>query len=135
MFAPAVTFSTAEAITLALAVVLAILVGMIAYQRYQYSRVTPEERERQRRVALVATGKMGDATLQELHGDFLVYSYAVRGVGYTAWQDFSMLKPYLPPDRDSLIGPVLVKYDPKNPANSIILAEEWSGLRVYQSRA
>jgi hypothetical protein len=29
----------------------------------------------------------------------------------------------------STIGPVSVKYDARNPANSIVLAENWSGLR------
>ena len=33
------------------------------------------------------------------------------------------------PDLSGL-GPVAVKYDPRNPANSIVLAEEWSGLRL-----
>ena len=28
------------------------------------------------------------------------------------------------------IGPVSIKYDPRNPANSIVLSEEWSGLRT-----
>jgi hypothetical protein len=27
---------------------------------------------------------------------------------------------------------VSVKYDPKNPANSIVVAEEWSGMRSGQ---
>ena len=30
----------------------------------------------------------------------------------------------------SAAAPVSVKYDPRNPANSIVLAEQWSGLRV-----
>jgi hypothetical protein len=28
---------------------------------------------------------------------------------------------------------VVVKFDPRNPANSIVLAEGWSGLRVGQT--
>jgi hypothetical protein len=28
------------------------------------------------------------------------------------------------------LGPVSVKYDPRNPANSIVVSEEWSGLRL-----
>jgi hypothetical protein len=33
------------------------------------------------------------------------------------------------------VGSVSVKYDARNPANSIVLAEEWSGLRANQQRA
>jgi hypothetical protein len=28
-----------------------------------------------------------------------------------------------------MIGPVSVKYDPRNPANSIVISEQWNGLR------
>jgi hypothetical protein len=33
----------------------------------------------------------------------------------------------------SSIAAVAVKFDPRNPANSIVLAEGWSGLRVWQT--
>lgn len=92
--------------------------------------MTPEELERRRRTVLVASGKMGDASLVEIRDDLLFYSYAVRGVGYTASQDVSALRQYLPPDFSVAIGPVFVKYDPRNPANSVVLSEEWSGLRA-----
>ena len=77
---------------------------------------------------LLAAGKTGDANLVDIHDHLLVYSYAVRGVEYTASQDISRLKPFMPDDV-ALLGPICVKYDPRNPANSIVLAEEWSGLR------
>jgi hypothetical protein len=123
------SLSAAEAVSVGLSIVLAILVGIIGYRAWKVSRVSPEERERLRRAALVASGKMGDATLVELRGHMLFYSYAVRGVEYTACQDLSRLKPMLPPDFAAL-GPVSVKYDARNPANSIVMAEDWSGLRV-----
>ena len=72
---------------------------------------------------------MADAVLVEIRDDFLFYSYGVRGVEYTASQDVSMLKSYMPPDF-STIDAVSVKYDSRNPANSIVLAEQWSGLRA-----
>ena len=114
---------------LALAVVLAALGALVGYRAWQRSRITPEEREHRRRSALVAHGKMSDAMLVEIRDDLLFYSYGVRRVEYTASQDVSMLKQYLPPDF-SAIDAVSVKYDPKNPANSIVLAEQWSGLRT-----
>ena len=123
------SFTAAELLTLALAGVLVVLVAIIGYRAWQNARVSPEERERQRRRALVGHGKMGDATLVEVREDHLFYSYDVRGVEYTASQDISLLRTQIPPDLSGL-GPVSVKYDPRNPANSIVLAEEWSGLRL-----
>jgi hypothetical protein len=55
----------------------------------------------------------------------------VGGVGYTAAQDVMSLEALLPSHRMSMIGPALVKFDPRNPANSIVLCEEWSGLRGF----
>jgi len=78
---------------------------------------------------LIAHGNMGDANLVDIRDNLLVYSYDVRGVEYTASQDISKLREFLPAGTGSLAGPVLVRYDARNPANSIVLAEQWSGLR------
>ncbi len=123
------SYTAAEQLTLALAGVLVVLVAIMGYRAWKNSRVTPEERERQRRRALVARGKMGDATLVEVRDDHLFYSYDVRGVEYTASQDISRLKSYIPADLSGM-GPAAVRYDPRNPANSIVLDEQWSGLRA-----
>jgi hypothetical protein len=120
----------AEAVAFGLAVVLGGLGAVAAYRAWKKSRVSPGELERRRRAALVSEGKMGDATVLEMRDELVVYSYAVRGVAYTASQDLSALKHLLPQDLDAAIGPVLVKYDARNPANSIILAENWCGLRT-----
>jgi hypothetical protein len=121
--------SAAEAVLLVLAGVLFILLAVIGYRAWQRSRITPEERERRRCTALVAHGKMGDASLVDIRGDILIYCYYVRGVEYTASQDISRLKEQMPGDL-SAIGPVSVKYDARNPANSILLAETWTGIRA-----
>ena len=123
------SWTAANAVLLALAVVLAAMGALAGYRAWKLSRVAPEERERRRRSALMAHGKMSDAMLVEIRDDLLFYSYGVRGVEYTASQDVSMLKQYMPLDF-STIDAVCVKYDPKNPANSIVLAEQWSGLRA-----
>jgi hypothetical protein len=123
------SWAVANAVLLALAVVLAAWGALAGYRAWKRSRIGPEERERRRRSALVAHGKMSDAMLVEIRDDLLFYSYGVRGVEYTASQDVSMLKQYMPLDF-STIDAVSVKYDPKNPANSIVLAEQWSGLRA-----
>jgi hypothetical protein len=122
------SFSAAEIVTFALAGVLTVLVALMGYRAWRRSRITPEERARRRRAALVAYGKMGDANLVEMRDDLVFYNYAVRGVEYTASQDISLLKQYMPEDL-STVGPISVKYDARNPANSIVLAEQWSGMR------
>jgi hypothetical protein len=134
MFAAlAFSFSQAELVTLALLGVLVAIVALMAYRAWEKSRISPEEREHQRRAALVASGKMGDATLTEIREGLLFYAYMVRGVEYTASQDVTQLKERIPPDLSSL-GPVVLRYDPRNPANSIVVAEQWSGLRLSEPK-
>jgi len=113
-----------------LLVVLLALGAWLGYKAWKRSRISPEEVERRRRAALHATGKMGDATLLDMRENLLFYSYGVRGVEYTATQDVSALRAMLPSDPTAVNSVVFVKYDPRNPANSIILCEDWSGLRT-----
>jgi hypothetical protein len=119
-----------ETIAVPLAVVLLVLGSVYGYRAWKASRITPEERERRRRSLLVAQGKMGDAMVVEFRGDMLFYTYDVRGVQYTASQDLAPLSDYVPKDMSVVVGPISMRYDAKNPANSIVLAEEWSGLRA-----
>jgi hypothetical protein len=107
-------------------------VGLGAWGVYRYlkNRPTPAELERRRRDHIHARGKMGDANLLEFHDHMVFYSYAIAGVEYLACQDLADLQTLLPPDRWSTIGPATMKYDPRNPANSIVLCEQWSGLRA-----
>jgi hypothetical protein len=118
-----------EAGLIALALVVAALLATLGFRAWKAARITPEERERRRRAMLVTRGKMGDAVLVEVRDDLLFFTYSVRGVEYTASQDISAMKGQLPLDLTS-VGAVAVKYLPENPANSIVLAEDWSGLRV-----
>lgn len=92
-------------------------------------RSSPEKRERQRRMQVHRRGRLGDATITEATETALFYSYCVRGVQYAASQDITSLRQYLPSDPTRLVGIVSMKYAPKNPANSIVICEEWSGLR------
>ena len=121
-----------RAVALVLAGALLVTGAILAYRAWQRSRITAEERERRRRDTLAARGKMADAELAEIRDDVLFYSYGVRGVEYIASQDVTTLQNYLPQDY-SEVGPVSVKYDPRNPANSILVAEQWSGLRVRKA--
>lgn len=123
------TYTPADYLILGLGVVLVVLVSALIYRSWKASRIPPDEVERRRRAELVAGGKMADALLTEMRGNFVIYSYDVRGVEYTASQDISFIKDRLPADASGM-GPAAVKYDPRNPANSIVVAEDWSGLRM-----
>jgi len=68
------SYITAQQVIFVLAGILVVLAGIIGYRSWLKSRVPPEERERQRRIALVAHGKMGDATLVEIREDHLFYA-------------------------------------------------------------
>ena len=114
------------------AILLLVLV-FFAYRAWKNSRGTAEERERRRCAWLVATGKISDAALVEIRENLVFYSYAVRGVEYTASQDLSRFALEAPVDFNN-ISSMAVKFDPRNPANSIVMSEEWSGVRktAYQ---
>jgi hypothetical protein len=88
-------------------------------------------RERRRRLAVNAKSRLAEATVVDAREDTLFYSYTVRGVQYSTSQDITDLREHLPSDLERLIGPATVKYLPQNPAESILVCEEWSGLRRY----
>jgi len=58
----------------------------------------------------------------------IVYNYRIAGVTYEAAQDVTALSDLVRDVRTDL--PVQVRYEPHNPANSIVVAETWSGLRL-----
>jgi hypothetical protein len=98
------------------------------------ARLTPEKRERKRRLLVHQRGRLGDALITGASADALYYTYSVRGVQYEASQDVTALRDRLPADPERLIGLASMKYATNNPANSILVCEEWSGLRVAQHR-
>src|SRR3954451_15192696 len=110
MYAFDTPYAIARFVSIVLGCVLAVLLGFLAIRAWRRSRISPDERERRRRESLVSTGKMGDAVLVEMRDDLLVYTYAVRGVEYTASQDVSRLADSVPADL-SRVPSVSVKYD------------------------
>ncbi len=97
-------------------------------------RKSPAERERLRRLAIHRHGRMGDATIHEASDGIVYYSYSIRGVEYAASQDISTLKDRINVDPETLIGPVGLKFMSRNPFNSIVICEEWSGIRNRESQ-
>jgi hypothetical protein len=107
-----------------------VAVGLVILFRI---RRKPKDKEMRRRLSVNMHGRLGDATITEVQDNTLFYSYSVGGVAYTASQDISQLRARIPSNLERLIGPVSLKYSPRNPANSIIICEEWSGLRAKPS--
>jgi hypothetical protein len=100
-------------------------------------RPTAEEMERRRRDRLATMGRITDGVLIDartlageettaMSPEVLIYSYRLAGVTYDCAQAVSKL-----PDRVTgwrLDQPLQVRYDPRNPGNSVVVAESWSGL-------
>lgn len=113
---------------------IALLTGILARRH----RKTPEQRERERRMRISEMGRITDGTVidvneLEVNGSgeiqLLVYQYDVAGVSYEASQDVTTLRHRV--DLHSCRAGLMtsIKYDPANPGNSIVIAENWSGLR------
>jgi hypothetical protein len=58
----------------------------------------------------------------------LYYTYSISGVTYETAQDITGLEEQLHLERVAAGQTASVKYDPSNPSNSILLADDWSGL-------
>jgi hypothetical protein len=92
-------------------------------------RLTPAELERRRRIKLHLGGRMTEATVLQAEEGVLHYRYEIAGVAYETSQDVEGLRGLLTLPEEQLIGAATAKYDPQNPANSILVCEHWSGLR------
>jgi hypothetical protein len=97
-----------------------------------------EELEKERRIFLDQAGRITDGTVidvQELQAaenkfsTLLIYQYDVAGVSYECSQDVTYLRPLINLHSCRLGLPTSVRYDPQNPANSIVISERWMGLR------
>jgi hypothetical protein len=120
---------------------------------YVFTRRKPtaEEIERERRELLARSGRITDGTIMDtmvtetrsttevLAQDdrsiptpqIIVYVYRIAGVTYECAQDVTALAEYVHGIRTDL--PIQVRYLPQNQANSIVVAESWSGLRLSSS--
>jgi hypothetical protein len=58
----------------------------------------------------------------------LYYTYSISGVTYETAQDITGLEEQAHLGNVIAGQPASVKYDPSNPSNSILLADDWSGL-------
>ncbi len=95
----------------------------------QVRKGSPEKREKRRRLHVNQVGRLGDAIITEASESMVFYTYSVHGVEYSASQDITTLRDLLPQEPGRAVGVAHLKYSPKNPANSILICEDWSGLR------
>jgi hypothetical protein len=128
-------------------------IAMIAYAFFRPT-VDPEEAERKRRLHLNQIGRIAEGQVVELaeheapppasRGIFggkqnpvvnnrarqlVSYSYAISGVTYHTAQDITGLESQVRLERLVAGQPASIKYDPSNPVDSILVADDWSGLR------
>jgi hypothetical protein len=129
-------------------------IAMIAYAFFRPAE-EPEEAERKRRLHLNQIGRIAEGQVVELAehppephegskklfgsrarplGDtrprhLVTYSYAISGVTYHTAQDITGLEGQIRFERLVAGQPASVKYDPSNPSDSILVADDWSGLR------
>ena len=98
---------------------------------------TPAEKER--RLKVNASGRFADGTVVDFRSmasaegsgpeELVFYHYSVGGVEYSAAQDIATLRDRIGGWPSRIVGAVNVKYQSQRPSNSIIICEEWSGLR------
>jgi len=111
------------------------LIALAVWIVLRVAQRNPEKRERRRRLQVNLMGRLGDALITEVNDQTLYYSYSVNGVEYSASQDVGSLRDRLPTELGRVIGMAHLKYTPRNPANSILVCEEWSGLREKSAAA
>jgi hypothetical protein len=124
---------------IACGVVLIAAMGTAAFWLLFRKRPTAEELERARRLFLVQSGRLADGMLQDVFEveaedgrmlTMLLFSYRVGGVDYECSQDITDLNAEVDATEVRAGFPCTVRSQPGNPQNSIVVAEEWSGLRA-----
>jgi hypothetical protein len=114
----------------------------------------PEEPERLRRAHINQIGRIAEGQVLEImevpappapprgllartqpkgfvasdHRRLVCYSYSISGVSYETAQDITGLAQRAGIERLAAGQPASVKYDPVNPSNSILVADDWLGV-------
>src|SRR5580698_8959839 len=109
-----------------------------AYALVRRKPKTADDVERERRTWLNTVGRITDGTVIDVQeittalnrpATMLIYQYDVAGVSYEASQDVTYLRQWINLHSCRLGLPTSVKYDARNPGNSMVIAEGWMGLR------
>src|SRR5712672_4014529 len=112
--------------------------GLACYAMLRRKPKNADQIELERRIWLNSIGRITDGTVidvQEITSDnrppatMLIYQYDVAGVSYEASQDVTYLRQWINLHSCRLGLHTSVKYDPQNPGNSLVVSENWMGLR------
>ncbi len=113
-------------------------VGVASYALLRRKPKPANEAELERRTWLNTVGRITDGTVIDVQeittaadrpATMLIYQYDVAGVSYEASQDVTYLRQWINLHSCRLGLPTSVKYDSRNPGNSMVIAEGWTGLR------
>lgn len=134
-------FSLRDPATIGAIAAIALCAGSFIAYRALRKRPSEEELELLRRQELVQSGRIVDGTILDISDvgphesgrpngmQLIIYKYDVAGVSYESSQDVTNLHEYVNIYDCHLGFPCSVRYDPHRPINSIVVAENWSGLR------
>ncbi|MGO9402102.1 MAG: DUF3592 domain-containing protein [Terriglobales bacterium] len=112
--------------------------AVVSYALLRRKSKTADDVERARRTWLNTVGRITDGTVIDVQeittkvnrpATMLIYQYDVAGVSYEASQDVTYLRQWINLHSCRLGLPTSVKYDSRNPGNSMVIAEGWMGLR------
>ena len=124
---------------IAIGVALLAALVVVAVWLLLHKRPTAEELERARRLFLTQSGRLVDGMLLdicEIEAEvgrtltMLIFNYRIGGVDYECAQDITDMPGIVDPTQVRAGFPCTVRYQPGNPQNSIVIAEEWTGLRA-----
>ena len=111
----------------------------VAWWLFGRPRPTSDELERMRRQHLSRSGRLVDGMLLDIREmeaadgrtlTMLEFSYRIGGVDYECSQDITSLLDVLDATQVRAGFPCSVRYRTGSPQNSIVVAEEWTGLRA-----
>ena len=75
-------------------------------------------------------GRLLEALITDVHEDTINYQYQIAGVVYDSSQDIGPFREQVPADASLILGPAYIKYSARNPESSILISEDWCGLRT-----
>ena len=97
-------------------------------------RNDPLAKERRRRLRVYRQGRTTSGVVMDIADEtakrLIHYTYKIGAVEYNAWQDVTVLEEQVGHDPSRIVGPAQVRYQKSNPYNSIVVSEEWCGLRT-----
>lgn len=136
---PGMTFLNTKAWEIGGGVICAAGLGVLAYWQLTRKRQTAAEIERARRDFLVQSGRLVDGMLLDICDvpiedgrtlTMLMFNYGIGGVNYECSQDITDMVGVVDVAQVRAGFPCTVRYQPGNPQNSIVVAEEWTGMRT-----